>query len=201
MESARSFLDDAVSYAQENGWQPPKLNDLLLRAAALALARYPQINASLLEGEILYHKEINIGLVVALNEGLIIPVIHKANEKNIYSLAIETNQAIERARGQQLTEYDLTGSTFTLSNLGMFGLDSFVAVINPPEAGVLAIGAVKSAPAVIGDQVLPRRQMEVVLSVDHRIVDGRVAAQFMENFRRNLEVPIRLALGSPEEGG
>jgi pyruvate dehydrogenase E2 component (dihydrolipoamide acetyltransferase) len=198
MESARAFLEDAVKYATQNGWQPPKLNDLVLRATALALSKFPQINASLEEEEILFHKDINVGLAVGLEDGLIIPVIHRADEKNLYSLAAWTNVIIEKARQQQLSGTDLAGGTFTVSNLGMYGLDNFTAVINPPEAGVLAVGAVRQVPAVSAGQLVPRWQMEVTLSVDHRIVDGVIAARFLEELRQNLETPARLALEAPE---
>jgi pyruvate dehydrogenase E2 component (dihydrolipoamide acetyltransferase) len=164
----------------------------------LALSKFPQINASLEEEEILFHKDINVGLAVGLEDGLIIPVIHRADEKNLYSLAAWTNVIIEKARQQQLSGTDLAGGTFTVSNLGMYGLDNFTAVINPPEAGVLAVGAVRQVPAVSAGQLVPRWQMEVTLSVDHRIVDGVIAARFLEEFRQNLETPARLALEAPE---
>jgi pyruvate dehydrogenase E2 component (dihydrolipoamide acetyltransferase) len=199
MEAARVFLEDVVEFARLNEWQPPTFNDIILRAAALSLRATPQINASLVQDSILFHAEINIGLVVGLDEGMIIPVVHRADEKNLYTLAALTDRLKDRARNLSLSGSELIGSTFTLSNLGMYRLDSFIAVINPPEAGVLAVGAVRQVPAVWENQVVPRWQMQAVLSVDHRIVDGAVAAKFMDDFKRRLEKPVGLALEAPQE--
>lgn len=199
MEAARSFLESAVKYAQTAGWQPPTFTDLILRATALTLRDYPQVNASYAAEAIHYHTEINIGLVVGLEDGLIIPVIHRADEINLYTLAARTTKLKAGAKQGTLRASDLSGATFTLSNLGMYGLDSFIAVINPPEAGVLAVGAVRRAPAVWGEQIVPRWQMEAVLSVDHRIVDGVVAARFLASLKERLEDPISLALEPPVE--
>lgn len=199
MEAARSFLESAARYAQKQGWQPPTITDVILRATALTLRDYPQVNASFEADTICYHNEINIGLVVGLEEGLIIPVIRRADEINLYTLAALTTRLKAGAKQGTLRASDLSGATFTLSNLGMYGLDSFIAVINPPEAGVLAVGAVRQVPAVWDDKIVPRWQMEVVVSVDHRIVDGVVAARFLAALKERLEDPFSLALEPPVE--
>ena len=162
------------------------------------MGKVPEINASYRGDEILYFEEVNIGLVVGLEEGLIIPVIRRADRKNLFSISEETRRLKERAKQGQLSSSQLLGSTFTLSNLGMYGLDSFSAVINPPEAGVLAVGAVKQAPAYWNEQVLPRWQMTATLSVDHRLVDGITAARFMKELQVLLENPITLDLEAAE---
>ena len=199
MEAARSFLESAARYAQKAGWQPPTITDLILRATALALRDHPQVNARYEAEAIQFHTEINIGLVVGLEEGLIIPVIRRADEMNLFALAALTTRLKAGARQGILRASDLSGATFTLSNLGMYGLDSFIAVINPPEAGVLAVGAVQQAPAVWEGQIVPRWQMEAVLSVDHRIVDGVVAARFLADLKERLEDPVGLAFEPPVE--
>lgn len=198
MTAARALLKAAAAEAARNGWQAPTLTDLIIRAAALALRRVPQLNASYQGEEVLYYKDINIGLVVGLPDGMIVPVIHQADRKNLFALAAATRCLKERATSGELSSAELTGATFTLSNLGMFGLDSFVAVINPPEAGILALGAVAERPAVRGGRIVPRWQMTATLSVDHRVVDGISAARFMDEFRQLLEKPVRLALEPPE---
>jgi pyruvate dehydrogenase E2 component (dihydrolipoamide acetyltransferase) len=198
MEAARSFLESASRFAAKNNWQPPTLTDLILYATALTLREYPQINASFNAGAISIHPDVNIGLVVGLEEGLIIPVVHQVDEKNLYAIAALTGRLKDGALNGALRGSDLSGSTFTLSNLGMYGLDKFIAVINPPEAGVLAVGAVRQLPAVWKGTIVPRWQMEVMLSVDHRIVDGVVAARFLAALKERLEEPVSLILSGPE---
>ncbi len=198
MTAGKALLKAAAAEAARNGWQAPTLTDLVIRAAALALRRVPQLNASYQGDELLYYEDINIGLVVGLPDGMIVPVIHQADRKNLFALATVTRRLKERAMSGELSSTELSGATFTLSNLGMFGLDSFVAVINPPEAGILALGAVAERPAVREGRIVPRWQMTATLSVDHRIVDGISAARFMDEFRQLLEKPVRLALEPPE---
>jgi len=172
----------------------PSLNDIAIRAAALALRQTPRLNASFQGDEILYFEDIHIGLVVGLSEGILVPVIRHADRQNLYTLAATTRRLRDKATAGKLSENELTGSTFTISNLGMFGVDSFFAVINPPEAAILALGSVRLQPAVWEGQVVPRELMTATLSADHRLVDGITAARFLGEFKEILENPIRLAL-------
>jgi pyruvate dehydrogenase E2 component (dihydrolipoamide acetyltransferase) len=199
MEAAKEFLAQTKTYAQKRSWPVPTLTDLVLRATALALRQVPQINVSFQGEEIFAYEEINIGLAIGLPDGMVIPVVHNADRKNLYTLAVTTQRLKSKSLGGGLSASDLLGGTFTLSNLGMFGLDSFVAVLNPPEAGILALGAVRKVPTVWMDQIVPRWSMTANLSVDHRVVDGVVAARFMEELRMLLENPVSLALEAPQE--
>ena len=201
MEAAKEFLEQAKVYAQKRNWPVPTLTDLILRATALVLRQFPQINVSFHGEEILAYEEINIGLAIGLPEGMVIPVVHNADRKNLYTLAAMTQRLKAKSLSGGLSASDLSGGTFTLSNLGMYGLDSFVAVLNPPEAGILALGTVRKVPAVWMDQVVPRWSMTANLSVDHRAVDGIVAARFMMELRTLLENPVSLALEAPQEPG
>lgn len=199
MSEAKSFLSEIKVYAKRKGWSAPTITDLSIRAAALALSQSPQINASFQGEEIFYFDYINIGLVIGLPEGILVPVIHYADRKSLYTLAAMTTRLKEKVKTGTISDQDLNGGTFTISNLGMFGLDSFTAVINPPEAGILALGAVKQVPAVWNGQIVPRWLMTAVLSVDHRVVDGIVAARFLDEFRQLLEHPVVLTLAAPED--
>jgi pyruvate dehydrogenase E2 component (dihydrolipoamide acetyltransferase) len=199
MTNAQAFRKQAVAVAEKNGWVSPSLTDVIIRSAALALKQTPQINASFQGDEIFYYEDINIGLIVGLSEGMIVPVIRNADRKNLYTLAVTTRSLRDKANAQKLSNNELSGSTFTISNLGMFGVDRFIAVINPPEAAILALGASKLKPAVWEGQVVPRELMTATLSADHRLVDGETAARFLNEFKELLENPIRLALEPPEE--
>jgi pyruvate dehydrogenase E2 component (dihydrolipoamide acetyltransferase) len=201
MEAAQAFLAQARRYAEKRSWPVPTLTDLILRATALALRQVPQLNASFHGEEIYLYEEINIGLAVALPEGMVIPVVRNADHKNLYTIAATTQRLKDQALHGGLASADLTGATFTISNLGMYGLDSFTAVHNPPEAGILAVGSVRKAPAVWEDQVLPRWSLTATLSVDHRAIDGVDAARFMEELKMVLENPVGLALDAPQEPG
>jgi pyruvate dehydrogenase E2 component (dihydrolipoamide acetyltransferase) len=199
MKAALDMRQQAVDWATQHGWMPPSITDLCLRAAALVLRDFPMLNARFDGDALLYHEDINLGLVVGLDDGMLIPVIRQADRLNLTALAAESRRLRQRAEAGQLSATELTGGTFTLSNLGMFGLDSFTAVINPPEAGILALGAVKEQPAVINGAVEPRPLMIATLSVDHRVVDGITAARFVAAFKDLLEHPLRLTLDAPQE--
>ncbi len=191
---------EAVEWAKEKGWTPPTITDLCLRAAALALGDFPTLNASFRENRIFYYESVNIGLVVGLEAGgMLVPVVREADKLNLFTLAAFTRRLKERARRNSLSDGEMSGGTFTLSNLGMYGLDSFTAVINPPQAGILALGAVCERPWVVDDAIVPRPIMKATLSVDHRLVDGIVAARFLATWREMLEKPSRLTFEPPEE--
>jgi pyruvate dehydrogenase E2 component (dihydrolipoamide acetyltransferase) len=199
MTEASRLLKRTPRRATKHGLPVPTLNDLFIRAAALSLREAPQINASFREDEIWYYEHINIGFVIGLPEGMLVPVIRRADLKNIFQLASETRRLIESAKSGTLNGNDLGGGTFTITNLGMYGLDAFTAVINPPQAGMLAIGAAREAPANWEGQIQLRAQVTATLSVDHRAVDGITAARFMKAFKELLEDPFILFLPETQE--
>jgi len=199
MSAALELRQQSVDLAGERGWSKPSITDLCIKAAALTLRQFPSLNASFDGDAILTYADINIGLVIGLEQGMLVPVIQRADEINLFRLAAATQQLRMQAEANQLSASDLSGGTFTLSNLGMYGLDSFTALINPPEAGILALGAVKEQPAVINGALAIRPRMTATLSVDHRVVDGITAARFVEAFKEMLENPIRLTLDAQQE--
>ena len=168
------------------------LNDLAIRAAALALQRFPQLNSLYLPDGIKQGERINIGIAVALEEGLVAPALLDCGEKRLPQIARESKGLIERTKAGVLKPEEFAGATFTLTNLGMLGVDSFQAIINPPQAAILALGSVKTKPVVKGGEVAVAEMMNATLSADHRVVDGAQGAQFMREFKALLEAPLRL---------
>ncbi len=171
-------------------------NDLITKACAMALRRHPQVNASYLAeaGEIRYYKHVHVAVAVAVDEGLVTPVIRHADLKGIRAIGEETHEMASRAREKQLDLKEMEGSTFTTSNLGMFGIEEFTAIINPPNACLLAIGAVREAPVVEGGEIIPGKRMKLTLSCDHRIVDGATGARFLQTVQEYLEEPAAMLL-------
>ena len=169
-------------------------NDLIIKAVALALVHIPQVNVSFAEDRLIQKKQINIGMAVALEQGLIVPVIRNADKGSILDIARESQRLAELARTGKLRPEDFSGGTFTVSNLGMFDVDSFTAVINPPESAILAVGSITPTPVVMDGQVVVRNRMKVTLSSDHRAIDGATAARFLQEVRRLLEEPLGLLL-------
>jgi pyruvate dehydrogenase E2 component (dihydrolipoamide acetyltransferase) len=170
------------------------VNDLIVKAAALALRQFPNLNASLGEGSITRHGEINIGMAVAVEDGLLTVVVRQVDRKPIRVVASEARSAIQRARDGRVRPEDVEGSTFTVSNLGMFDIDSFVAIINPPEAAILAVGSVKELPVMEDGEIVAGKRMKVTLSADHRVTDGAEAARWLQVFRGFMEEPLQLLL-------
>ena len=168
------------------------LNDLLVKACATALQMHPGINVSWAGDRILRHERIHIGIAVALEGGLIVPVIHDADRKSLRQISTEAKALIAKAREGKLASEQISGGTFTISNLGMFGIDQFTAVINPPEAAILAVGATAREPVVLGDEVAIRSQMKLTLSIDHRPLDGATAAAFLQTLKGLIEAPLRI---------
>jgi pyruvate dehydrogenase E2 component (dihydrolipoamide acetyltransferase) len=163
---------------------------LLVKLLARTLEDHPLLNSTLQDEVILLHEEINIGLVVALENGLIVPVLKNANQKGIGEIAEESNDLITRARKGKLTSKDIKGATFSISNLGPFGVEQFTAIINPPEVAVLAVGAI--LPTVVpvdGDKIEVRPFMRFTLSADHRVLDGVIAARFITDLKTRIENP------------
>jgi pyruvate dehydrogenase E2 component (dihydrolipoamide acetyltransferase) len=169
-------------------------NDMVVKACARALTRFPIINASWAGDKIVTHAEVHLGVAVALPDGLITPVVRNADRKSVLEIGHEVKELAGRARDKKLRPEEYSGSTFTVSNLGMYDVTEFTAIINPPESCILAVGAVRKLPVVAGDQVRIGHRMRVTLSSDHRVVDGAVAAQFLQEVRRLLESPISLLL-------
>jgi pyruvate dehydrogenase E2 component (dihydrolipoamide acetyltransferase) len=169
-------------------------NDLVVKACAKALTRFPMVNASWATDKIVTHAEVNVGIAVALPEGLITPVVRHADGKGILEIAREVRDLAGRARDKKLKPEEFTGSTFTISNLGMYDVTEFTAIINPPDSAILAVGAVRKVPVVDGDLIRPGHRMKVTMSSDHRVIDGALAAQFLGEVRRLLEAPIGLLL-------
>jgi pyruvate dehydrogenase E2 component (dihydrolipoamide acetyltransferase) len=167
-------------------------NDIILKATATALAQHPEVNAHWLGDKIRNHNRVHLGMAVATDEGLIVPVIFDADQKRMSEISREAKELAKRARERKLTPEEYTGSTFSVSNLGMFGIDQFTAIINPPEAGILAIGAVEDKPVVVDGELEMRKRMRVTMSCDHRAVDGAVGARFLQTLRRMLENPLML---------
>ena len=174
------------------------INDFLIFTVAKVLAEQRTINSSLLGEEIVYHKYINIGIAVALEDSLIVPVIKNTNKKSLSTLSKETKNLIKLARERKLMPDDYKGGTFTVSNLGMYGIENFTAIINPPEAAILAVGAVRRVPVVIEEEGVEkieiRSLMKVALSVDHRLIDGATAANFLKQIKYYLEFPENILL-------
>jgi pyruvate dehydrogenase E2 component (dihydrolipoamide acetyltransferase) len=169
-------------------------NDLIVKAVAKALLRIPQVNVSFAEDRLLQKKQVHIGVAVALEQGLIVPIVRNADQRGILDIARETQRLAEAAREGKIRPEEFSGSTFTVSNLGMFDVDSFTAVINPPESAILAVGSITPTPAVVDGQVVVRNHMKVTLSSDHRAIDGATAARFLQEVKRLLEEPFGLVL-------
>jgi len=169
-------------------------NDLVVKACALALRRHPAVNAAFLDDRVRYHGDVHIGMAVAVEDGLITPVVRHADRKGLAEIAAESKALAEKARARRLTPEEYTGSTFSVSNLGMYDIDEFTAVINPPEAAILAVGRVAEKPVVVNGAVVPRRMMRVTLSCDHRVVDGATGAKFLRTLKLMLENPLAMLL-------
>jgi len=194
----RSISMEAAATWREklNALSPTKIsfNDLIIKAVAMALRKHPYLNAAWMGDHIRLYQEIHIGFAVAVEEGLIVPVIRHADRKGLSEIATETATLAQKARERKLSPEEYTGSTFSISNLGMFGIEEFTAVINPPEAAILAVGAIQPTPVVKGDKIEIERRMRVTLSCDHRVVDGATGAAFLATLAELLEEPARLLL-------
>src|SRR5690606_24303232 len=167
-------------------------NDLVIKAAAAALRQHPAVNSSWLGDKIRYNKHINIGVAVAVEEGLLVPVIRNADYKSLSAIAAEVKDLGGKAKNKKLQPADWEGNTFTISNLGMFGIEEFTAIINSPDACILAVGAIKQTPVVRDGQIRIGNVMKVTLSCDHRVVDGAVGSAFLQTFKNMLENPVRI---------
>ncbi|MEW5982423.1 MAG: dihydrolipoamide acetyltransferase family protein [Acidobacteriota bacterium] len=172
---------------------PISVNDIVIKATALALRQHPEINASFAGDHVKQFTHVHIGMAVALEDGLITPVIRDADIKPLEDISEEARLLAERARAKKLQPHEYTGATFSISNLGMLGIEEFSAIINPPEAAILAVGAVREAPVVAGGALSVGYRMKATLSVDHRVADGATGARFLQTLRRFLEHPLLMA--------
>ena len=183
----------------KNGESPKpekiSVNDLLIKACAAALVRVPDCNAQFTEEAILVHKRVDISVAVAVPDGLLTPVVRNADQKNVVAIGREVRELASRARGKKLRPEEMTDGTFSISNLGMFGIDEFAAVINPPEGAILAVGQVRDVPVVKDGRIEPGKRLSMTLSCDHRVVDGAVGAAFLAELRDLLERPMRILTG------
>jgi pyruvate dehydrogenase E2 component (dihydrolipoamide acetyltransferase) len=169
------------------------INDIIIKAAALALRQHPEINASFAGDHVKVFSRVHIGMAVALEEGLITPVLRDADVKPLEEISEEARSLAERARAKKLQPNEYTGATFSISNLGMMGIEEFSAIINPPEAAILAIGAVRQVPVVVDGALAIGWRMKATLSVDHRVADGAAGARFLQTLRKFLEHPLLMA--------
>ena len=168
------------------------VNDIILKATATALSQHPEVNAHWLGDKIRYHNRVHIGMAVATNDGLIVPVVFDADQKTMREISAEAKSLAKKARERKLQPAEYTGSTFSVSNLGMFGIDQFTAIINPPEVGILAIGAAEDKVEVVNGEFVVKKKLRVTMSCDHRAVDGAVGAEFLRTLRRMIENPLML---------
>ncbi|MCP9236388.1 dihydrolipoamide acetyltransferase family protein [Lewinella sp. JB7] len=167
-------------------------NDLVVKACAVNLRKHPAINSSWLGDKIRVNRDVNIGVAVAIPDGLLVPVVRYADMKSLSQINGEVKELAGRAKNKKLSQDEMTGNTFTISNLGMFGIEDFTAIINPPDASILAVGGINDKPVVRDGAVVPGKVMRLTLSSDHRVVDGASAAQFLNDVKATLEEPIRL---------
>lgn len=177
---------------EQAGKTKVSVNDLLVKAVATALRTDPAVNVSIADDKLLRHRGIHLGIAVATPAGLLVPVVRDADRKSVSEIATETRDKAERARDRKLRADEMSGGTFTISNLGMFGIEQFTAVINPPESAILAVGAAKDELRLDNSQVVTRSILRVTLSADHRAIDGATAARFLQQLTELLEHPLRI---------
>jgi len=188
-------MDNAIAARKamnETGEVKISFNDMVIKASALALTKHPAVNSSWLGDVIRKNYHVNIGVAVAVDEGLLVPVVRFANTKGMAQIGEEVRAYAKRAKEKKLQPADWEGSTFTISNLGMFGIDNFTAIINPPDSCILAVGGIQQIPVVKNNQVVPGNVMTLTLSCDHRVVDGATGAAFLQTLKGYLENPVTM---------
>lgn len=193
MTEALSWRKRLNETAAEEGYKIT-VNDMIVKAAGLALKKYPHLNASFGGDHLVMHRHINVSIAVALKEGLIAPVVRDVDTKSLGTVAREANELVSRAREGKITPAEYSGGTFTVSNLGPFGVDTFIAIVTAPQAGALAVGSSSQKAVVVDGQIVIRDRMTITLSADHRITDGAEGAQFVGEVRRLLENPLALLM-------
>jgi pyruvate dehydrogenase E2 component (dihydrolipoamide acetyltransferase) len=190
-------MDKAIeSRVKLNDISPVKIsfNDIVLKAVAVALKKHPAINSSWMGDKIRVNHHVNIGVAVAIEDGLLVPVVRFADTKSLSQIAAEVKDLAQRAKSRKLQPADWEGSTFTISNMGMFGVDEFTAIINTPDSCILAISAIQAVPVVRNGAVVPGNVMKLTLSCDHRVVDGATGSAFLQTVKSLLEEPLRMML-------
>jgi pyruvate dehydrogenase E2 component (dihydrolipoamide acetyltransferase) len=188
-------MDQAVAMRAQLHSEPvPTYNDMVVRACAIALREHPRANGAYRDGAFELYERINVGIAVATEDSLIVPTVFDADRKSLLEIAREARLLAERVRSSAITPAELSGGTFTVSNLGMYGVSSFHAIINPPQAAILAVGEVRETALVRDGQIVPGRRMTIALTCDHRILYGAPAAEFLARVRRLLEQPVNLLL-------
>jgi pyruvate dehydrogenase E2 component (dihydrolipoamide acetyltransferase) len=188
--AARRALNDLI----DEGAPRPSINDLVIKACALALREFPKVNGAFKDGHLELYPRINVGFAVAAGEALVVPVIHDVDRKGLAAIASESRGLAAKVREDLVTPPELAGGTFSISNLGMFGVTSFQAVLNPPQAAILAVGAIEERPALRAGELVSAPVMSLTLSADHRILNGADGAAFLGRVRKLLETPLGLAL-------
>ncbi|HAE14835.1 MAG: pyruvate dehydrogenase complex dihydrolipoamide acetyltransferase [Chitinophagales bacterium] len=183
---------DARKRMNENSPVKISFNDIIVKASALALRRHPGVNSSWLGDKIRINHHVHIGVAVAINDGLVVPVIRFADGKSLSAISAETGDLAKRARDRKLQPQDWEGNTFTISNLGMMGIEEFTAIINPPDACILAVGGISEVPVVKNGQIVPGHVMKMTMSCDHRVVDGATGAAFLQTLKGFLENPVSM---------
>ncbi|WP_437900856.1 pyruvate dehydrogenase complex dihydrolipoamide acetyltransferase [Sorangium sp. So ce124] len=197
LNALREQINADLAATAAEGEKPAKVsfNDLLVKACAIALVRVPECNAQFTPDAILVHQRVDISVAVAVPEGLVTPVVRDVDRKQVLDIAAEVRELAGRAKAKKLRPEEMANGTFSISNLGMYGIDNFGAVINPPEGAILAVGQVRQEPVVRGEQIVPGRRLSMTLSCDHRVVDGAVGATFLKVLRQLLEHPTQILLG------
>jgi pyruvate dehydrogenase E2 component (dihydrolipoamide acetyltransferase) len=187
-------MDAALKLREEAKALETKIsvNDVVVKAVAMAVRRFPLINQQLDGDRLLQLHNVDVGVAVAIEDGLITPIVRDADQKGLGEIAAEVRDFVERAKRRALKPEEYTGGSITVSNLGMYGIDEFVAILNPPQAAIIAIGAVTPKPVVRDGQVVVRQMMSATLSGDHRVIDGAVGAEYLKELRSLLEHPLRL---------
>ena len=170
------------------------INDIIIKVTAAALMQHPEVNASFQEKFVRYYEHADMGVAVAIEDGLITPVVRSADQKSLSEIAAEVRELAGRARSRKLKPEEYTGASFSISNLGMFGIDEFTALINPPEGAILAVGAMSAKPVVRENEIVIRQMMRVTMSCDHRVIDGATGAKFLQTFKKILENPLYLVV-------
>jgi len=194
IEIDMSAVWDARKQLNEISDTKISFNDIVVKACATALRKHPDINSSWKGDTIVEHGDVNIAVAVGIDEGLVTPVINNTDQKGLQQIAAEGRELFDRAKERNLQPEEMEGSTFTVSNLGMFGIEEFTAIINPPNACILAVGGIREVPVVENGEVVPGKRMKVTLSSDHRIVDGVSAAKFLNTLKTMLENPLGMVL-------
>jgi pyruvate dehydrogenase E2 component (dihydrolipoamide acetyltransferase) len=185
-------LREAINKDIEDKGDRVSVNDMMLKLTAAALKRMPAVNASLTGGKIKVYHVVHLGMATALDNGLIVPVIHHADKKSLVQISKETKELVSKARSGRLSSDDVAGGTFTVTNLGGYGsVDEFTPIINPPQAAILGVGRVVETPVYVDGQIVPRQLMALSFTYDHRVMDGAVAAQFVKILMDLMANPIR----------